>query len=152
MDGQDFESVIEWVYVADCGRGQFCVVREKLATDNVLFIYLDKHSYYNVFPTMEDYTAYVLGNPCTRICVEEDEYSDLPEGVDVLDMWLYNNIANSATIFKLLVNTTDKDLQAYALTLGYELSVEDCDNVRGESFATETISAAVDDFIRAYEH
>jgi hypothetical protein len=46
---------------------------------------------------------------------------------------------------------TRQELKNYANILGYELSDEDCAEIIRTSYAEESVSEAVEDFLRAYE-
>lgn len=59
---------------------------------------------------------------------------------------------------KLLVNATDEDIKKVAAKKGLEFSDEDCEELRKNPLSfcwgcngRETVAAALDDFIRAYE-
>jgi hypothetical protein len=68
------------------------------STDNILlFVYTDKHGIANVFRNMGQYANSVMGVECVRACVENDERTDLQEGVDFIDAWIYENIDKAAT-------------------------------------------------------
>jgi hypothetical protein len=43
------------------------------------------------------------------------------------------------------------ELKAYAATLGYELSDDDCTEIISTSYDGETVKEAVNDFLDAYE-
>jgi len=46
---------------------------------------------------------------------------------------------------------TNQSLTDYAASLGYDLSEEDCEEIRATSYDGETVADAVDDYLRAYE-
>ena len=46
---------------------------------------------------------------------------------------------------------TDQNRMDYAWRLGYELSPEDCDEIRITAYSGETVAHAVKDFLSAYE-
>ena len=46
---------------------------------------------------------------------------------------------------------TNESLIAYAASIGYDLSAEDCEEIRATSYDGETVADAVDDYLRAYE-
>jgi|688.fasta_scaffold881266_1 hypothetical protein len=46
---------------------------------------------------------------------------------------------------------TDQNLMDYAWRLGYQLSPEDCDEIRITAYSGETVAHAVKDFLSAYE-
>lgn len=46
---------------------------------------------------------------------------------------------------------TNDEIKAYASSLGYEFSDEDCEELRAESFEGETVAHAVNDYLDAYE-
>ena len=52
----------------------------------------------------------------------------------------------------LLKDATNKQIIAYAKTLDYEFTYEDCEEIRQTSvFPDETMEDAVNDFLSAYE-
>lgn len=99
---KDFDAKVEWVYCDDCGMGQFMIARAVGDSDSIAFVYLDKYGYYNVFRTMDEYSNYVQDDQCERICVGEEDYpyDDLPEGVDAIDAWMYDNLPQLYKVFE----------------------------------------------------
>jgi hypothetical protein len=85
------EPTFEYLYNDEVGNGVFDIIR--LPNGELLFSFKDKHGYFNVFPTMEDYTLYVEGlDGCKYVCVEdkyiEEGEEGYEEGVDALDRYL----------------------------------------------------------------
>lgn len=50
-----------------------------------------------------------------------------------------------------LIDATNEQIKAYALSKGYTFDDVDCDDVRAASFEGETLREAVDDYLSAYE-
>jgi hypothetical protein len=46
---------------------------------------------------------------------------------------------------------TNEKIKAYALSLGYEFTDEDCADIIGTSYEGETVEHAVNDFLDAFE-
>ncbi len=46
---------------------------------------------------------------------------------------------------------TNDEIKKYALSLGYEFTDEDCDELRADTYEGETVEDAVNDFLDAYE-
>jgi len=46
---------------------------------------------------------------------------------------------------------TNQDLISYAASIGYEFTVEDCEEIRATSYDGETVEDAVHDYLCAYE-
>jgi len=46
---------------------------------------------------------------------------------------------------------TNESLIAHAASIGYDLSEEDCEEIRATSYDGETVADAIDDYLRAYE-
>jgi hypothetical protein len=99
---KDFDDKVEWLYCEDCGVGQFLIARAVEDKDSIAFVYLDKHGYYNVFRSMDEYNNYVEGVACERICVSDEDfsYNELPEGVDFIDAWTYDNLKDINKAFE----------------------------------------------------
>jgi hypothetical protein len=88
MDNQE---KFEYIHNEEVGNGQFYIA--KLPERELLFVFLDKYGYFNIFPTMQDYTLYVENDlTCKRDCIEdsyiEEGEEGYEEGVDALDRYL----------------------------------------------------------------
>lgn len=95
------EEKVKWICADDCYNGVFYIGQSVQNEDTVVYIYLDKYGYYNIFPSIEEFCNYMANEPCIRICVKDDLDSrdDLGEGVDVLDAYMYENIDNIEPLF-----------------------------------------------------
>lgn len=50
-----------------------------------------------------------------------------------------------------LIDATNEQIKAYALSKGYIFNDEDCDEVKASSFDGETLREAIDDYLNAFE-
>ena len=96
----NLDDVVDYIYCEDCGNGQFMIARSVKDVNAIVFVYLDKRDYFNVFQTMEEYTLYVSGLECKRICLSYEGFESSEEGVDPLDVWLLHNINNLNKAFE----------------------------------------------------
>lgn len=87
------EKTYEYIHNEEIGMGVFDIIR--LPDGELLFSFKDKHGYFNIFTTMEDFLAYMGVNGL----IESDHVSfpdeypfpddpDYEEGVDALDLYL----------------------------------------------------------------
>ena len=95
----NFDDVVKYLYCEDCGNGQFMIATSVADPSLLVFVYLDKHGYFNIFRSMQEYTMYVENIECDRICINYDDYPNLDEGVDPLDQWLMDNIIDIDAAF-----------------------------------------------------
>lgn len=71
---KDEDIGINWLYQQSIGNGVFEVVSPPNGTD-ILFVWLDKHGYFNIFEEFQDFLDYWDNNPagCKRVCIEGEE-------------------------------------------------------------------------------
>lgn len=81
----------EYIYNEHIGNGVFDIIR--MLDGALIFSFLDKHGYFNVFNTMEQFTIYIeQGDSDGRICIADAQLDEndpnYEEGVDALDRYL----------------------------------------------------------------
>lgn len=81
----------EYIHNEHIGNGVFDIIR--MHDGEMLFSYLDKHGYFNVFNTMSEFAEYLDGTSIeNRVCIKDEQLDesdpDYEEGVDALDRYL----------------------------------------------------------------
>lgn len=81
----------EYIHNEHIGNGVFDIIR--LPDGELLFSFLDKHGYFNIFNTMSEFTFYLDGTSIeNRVCIKDEQLDEsdphYEEGVDALDCYL----------------------------------------------------------------